>query len=699
MKKQLLLLVYVLCHVSYVFALDNFSLKLDSIKGTGWQAEKMRIQLQWVSDDQIAVTLKVALLTLPGIKKKLKNLELVCQHAQYNAEQITCPHARLHLGGDLLDKPNVNLSFTYHFNSQRILFSLTELALAEGNVTLRAESAPAGWQLQLDVNEVALEKLLAQLSTFIDLPSGLSLEGNTTLKIKLSGSNQLENMVIGGEVANLSFSNAEGTRAGENLAVQIAFEVTRQSPLNSERFEESEDQDGFQVQGTLTVNSGEVYIDPVYVDTEGKQVKMEVDLVWQPSHLTIHQLLYTHTDVGTLQGSGQLTLGDKWAIKTLSLKLMRTSLKSLYSHYLQTWLGSDSQWSQLEMTGEITAALGWDEENHHWMAQLENVDLDSSSKSWGFKGLRGKIQWHNKIPLPTHLHWSSAYFASQIQLGASQWRANLTGNRIKLLAPWYQPIFDGAIYIETFHLENLSQENRSWQLRGKLYPISLSFLSTALSGPSLNGQLSGEIPLLKYSDKYLNIGGKLQIHVFDGDIAVHTLSLDEPFGPQPVLKADVDVTKLNLQTLTKITEFGEIQGQLSGYVHDLRLVNWQPVSFDAHFATPEDDTMPHKISQQAINNLSNLGGGSSAVNAISQGILSIFENFSYQSIGWGCRLQSGICEMRGVEPAPKGYYIVKGGGLPRIDMIGHNPSVDWNVLINRLKRITNLSNISTPIIK
>jgi len=42
----------------------------------------------------------------------------------------------------------------------------------------------------------------------------------------------------------------------------------------------------------------------------------------------------------------------------------------------------------------------------------------------------------------------------------------------------------------------------------------------------------------------------------------------------------------------------------------------------------------------------------------------------------------------GVEARESGYAIITGGGLPRIDVIGYNPRVDWNVLMDRLKRIS-----------
>jgi hypothetical protein len=73
--------------------------------------------------------------------------------------------------------------------------------------------------------------------------------------------------------------------------------------------------------------------------------------------------------------------------------------------------------------------------------------------------------------------------------------------------------------------------------------------------------------------------------------------------------------------------------------------------------------------------------------------MKFFEEFSYNSIGIRCVLQDGTCRMSGVGPAGdgpfgQGYYIVKGSGLPRIDVVGYRHQVSWNTLIRQLKNIT-----------
>ena len=66
------------------------------------------------------------------------------------------------------------------------------------------------------------------------------------------------------------------------------------------------------------------------------------------------------------------------------------------------------------------------------------------------------------------------------------------------------------------------------------------------------------------------------------------------------------------------------------------------------------------------------------------GLLRFFDTFGYDRVGLSCRLANDVCIMGGVLPAPAGYYIVKGSGLPRIDVIGSQSRVAWTTLVRQL---------------
>jgi hypothetical protein len=115
-----------------------------------------------------------------------------------------------------------------------------------------------------------------------------------------------------------------------------------------------------------------------------------------------------------------------------------------------------------------------------------------------------------------------------------------------------------------------------------------------------------------------------------------------------------------------------------------------PVAFDASFYTTPGDRSPRRIDQRAGSNLSSIGGGSggSVTAAMQGGFLRFFDSFRYDRLGLSCRLANDVCQMDGVAPADGGYYIVKGSGLPRIDVIGNQRRVAWTRLVRQLAAIT-----------
>ena len=221
---------------------------------------------------------------------------------------------------------------------------------------------------------------------------------------------------------------------------------------------------------------------------------------------------------------------------------------------------------------------------------------------------------------------------------------------------------------------------------GVLTPVSMEAVAAALGWIPMQGKLSGVIPRVALSKGSLSVGGNLLVRVFDGDIVLRNLGVSDVFGYWPVLTADLTCRNLALEMVTGTYEFGRITGRVDGVVDDLRLENWRPVAFDARFVTTPDDDSPHRISQRAIDNITSLSGG--AGGAVSRTLLRVFDDFGYRRLGISCRLQNGVCEMDGVAPAKGGYYLVEGGGIPRIDVIGFNRSIDWNVLVDRLIAIT-----------
>jgi hypothetical protein len=83
-------------------------------------------------------------------------------------------------------------------------------------------------------------------------------------------------------------------------------------------------------------------------------------------------------------------------------------------------------------------------------------------------------------------------------------------------------------------------------------------------------------------------------------------------------------------------------------------------------------------------------GGAGAMAAIQRSLLRVFDTFGYSELGLHCRLERGVCLMDGIDGevrANGGFVIVRGGGVPALDVIGYNRRVDWDELVNRLQRV------------
>ncbi len=691
MKHQLFLLLLLGWH-SNLFALDRITLELGSVTMPGWQAENVVAQLQWRDQQTMALSLRVAKLILPNLKLPLTQLRLECPRLQSNPNQFACPQAQLYKDSEVKNTARkisamtlVTLSFTYLIKSQRLEFRIQPFSLAGGNLSAQVISNLTQWQAEIKVNQLNLEQLFTQLATFIDLPTDFTVAGNTSLQLTVLTTTQVMTVNLTGTLNRFKYSNSAGTQAGENLAAQLTLQA--QQPISTNT---NSPPPPWHLQSTLTIQRGEIYSDPIYVEIKypDPAVQLTTELSWQATTLDIHAFTYTHPNVMILKGLSNIQLAPEFALNQLTIQLTDGHLAEFYPRYLQTWLGDNQS-----ISGLADGRLEWSQRKHYWQINLSHANLMDKQQRFQIQDLNGLLQWHNQTTeLSSHLRWSQASLWT-LKLKPSEITASFTGTQFKLLKPWQQPVLDGAITVKQFNLENWGQENLRWELSGKLTPITMQSLSAALGGPTLNGQLSADIPPLIYQNHQLSLAQDLRLQLFDGNVIIKTLKL--LWGEVAELHTGIEFDKINLKTLTKITKFGEIQGHLSGYIRQLHLINWQPVSFDAYLATPEDNSLPKTISQKAIDNLSSLGGGG-VVNTISKSMLRIFENFSYRRLGWGCLLRNGICQMRGVEKTKDGYYIVQGGGLPRIDVIGYNTQVDWNELLSRLKRI---SQVDAPVIK
>jgi hypothetical protein len=455
----------------------------------------------------------------------------------------------------------------------------------------------------------------------------------------------------------------------------------------------------WETEGQLRLTNGQVYLEPgitirevplgfaMNAPSEGLSVAMKVR--WDPGkgQWDIDSVRFLHPKVADLMFSGSFRLGGEASLSG-QLQAKFLELGAAYQPYLQPFLVAAGL-GDVETAGALDMDVRLRESRlTDFRIAFRDIYLDDGAGRFSIAALNGDLALASgPVPSRSRLRWAGGGLY-RLDLGAGALAFVSQGGNLWLHEKTRLPVLDGGLAIDALRMEGIGRKDFSMRLDARLMPLSFVDFTHAMGWPAMSGTLSGVIPGVLYRDGNLRVGGTILIQAFDGRIVVQDLRIEQLFGPVPMLGANILFKALDLESLTGAFSFGKIQGRLNGQMQRLRLEDWQPVSFDAEFATPEEDDRPHRISQRAVENLTSIGGGMT-VSAASGILLRMFDEFSYDRLGLKCLLHEGVCHMDGIRPVDGGYAIVTRGWLPPwIEVKGFNRQVDWAVLVERLKGVT-----------
>ncbi len=651
-------------------AVAGLEMALGRIQGAGWSANDVRIQVTVGVDGGNVMQLRAESVGLPPPFASLRDVTVVCRSISAEDGKLDCPSGELSLrsGGQ-----TVSTTFRFERTPEVTRFALTATRVHDALLEIELAAQPTGWRATIGIRSEHLGTTIAGLLA-TGSPVSVS-SGAVWMRALVSGQRGVDAAEVKGEVSRLSFSDESGLRAAESLAVSLDAALERGSEV------------GWSLAGTIELLAGAANFDSFFIEASSPAQRLELRGQWLPEHarLVIEHFSATHPGVLDLQGSMEATSRAGFTPDSLRLHLPRTSLPVLYRTYLRN-AAFELGLGGLDTGGEVALSLDWASQGASVRLDLHDVDARDERGRFEAYALNGSVHWSDRGDVEqSRLRWAGGALYA-VSLGAGELSGRWYGRTFSLSDPLSLTVLDGSLDVRSFELEDLGLPTLGWRLHGELAPISMNALSRALGWPAFEGTLAGSIPEVSYLNGVISAPGTLVMRVFDGEVLIRDLELERPFGLVPVLRGDIDIRNLSLLPLTNAFSFGSIEGRLDGYMHDLVLQDWYPVSFDALFATPPDDSERHRISQHAVESLTRLGG---ARDVVSSTFLRLFQEFSYERLGVRCRLRGGVCEMGGVAPAERGYYIVKGGGFPpRIDVFGFNDRVAWDTLLERLKSVT-----------
>ncbi|WP_405231727.1 hypothetical protein [Lentisalinibacter salinarum] len=695
---MLLLCALSLGRVPFASAVELLTLDIDEVTGAGWSADGIELRiLPGDGSGDIGASLRVQRLVLPEPIGELRDVTLRCDTVAINGTDYRCERGRALARRSPLDPHAFSLSGSYRPADGRLVLESPDLPWQGLTLRVSGQLADGGWTAAVegaDLDAATLYRALATTTSLVSPSSAASampeLEiaaGTAGFRLRARGENGDASRIDGTiTLRDLSLANDSGSLAAEGLAVTLEAQV---------RMPESGGQLDYTVK--LGADAGEAYVEPAYFNLSASPLTLGSTGGLDPAGgpVRIDSFTLDHRDVLAASGAAVLRRGEEPALAQADVEITGATFPGVYTTYLQGFL-TGTPLAKLETRGRVSGRVRLDDGRISALdLALDDLHADDAGRRLAIYGARGNVAWDggpDAGPRPSRLAWDGG-FVYEAGFGAGTAAFSSMPDRITLQETLRVPVLDGALVVETFAAHGLTADEPAVEFDARLEPVSLAGITTALGWPALPGKLSGELPLLSVSEGAVTLGGSLVARVFDGTARISELRIEQPFGANRRTSGEVTLDNLDLALVTDVFTFGRITGRLDGAIRSLEMLQGRPIAFDARFYTPADDESPHRISRRALSNISEIAGSGTA--ALSAGFLGLFDEFRYDSLGIRCVLEGDVCNMSGVQAAQQGYYLVKGSGLPRIDVIGHSREVNWPRLVAQITEALKSREVST----
>lgn len=436
--------------------------------------------------------------------------------------------------------------------------------------------------------------------------------------------------------------------------------------------------------------AGEVLLDQFYTAFGPHSLQLNTRLSMSDSRVEVHDLRLTDGSTLQLQANGDFSMADPFGTLSYRVKQLAMQFPMAYGRYLEPVLAI---WTLDKLT--VTGGFSWVGRGEgggfpSGILQLEDLSVvDNQRSRFAFTGMSARIEVGQSTG-QSIFAWRGMLLG-RINLGAGQIALDTAPGLFELAEPLQLDVLGGKFLVDEFSLElpaaEAPDQDPVVNFNAGLDAMDMTQLTEALGWPTFAGKISGRVPGVSFDQGVLTVDGVLSFEAFDGQIQLTQLRIERLFGVLPSMAANLDVHNLDLELLTSAFSFGSIAGRLDGYVHDLRMLDWSPVSFDAWMGTPERQADSRSISRQAVNHLTSIGGGG-ATAALTGPIMRLFSNFSYRRLGMGCKLENYVCVIRGLAEEDNSVLIMEGSGIPKLSIRVFNRSMDWPQLVSNLAAVS-----------
>ncbi len=664
------LLYTALGYCSVASALDSVTFSVDKIKANDWSLHNAKLKIIQLDQGAPKISLISAHLKLPAPFNNFSKLNIRCQKFIWRENYMDCQqgHGRFNSS----DFKAHAFDFSLQVKGKKSKLVIDNLTGFSGKISLNAQDQSGKWQLRFKaqrLNLVQFKEFLA--SDLFNISQGLA-----DIDIEMIGEQGAVQTILATALLDqLSMQDQQGRIASDALTLKTELSMKKGAKA-------------WQWQNLIDISSGDLYVEPIYLSINSAHaVTLINNGSWWPGQkqVELKSIEFKHTQLLSLQASAAINYQSDLLIESAELELYVPQLKPVTPVYLAPFLATEG----IELQGELEVKLKLQQNILSEInLDMQQFTLRDNEQRFYLGQANAEVNWtkQNKNQA-SFINWQTLNLRA-IPFAPGQLDFTLFDRQFRLLQAAKLGVLEGELFIQKFSFSTTeNNDDPIVHFKGWADNLSLEQLSRALNWEPLTGSISGYIPSVRYQNKTLSLDGELKMRVFGGQVRINNLASSGMFTNFAQFYMDLEFDNLDLSMITRKFHIGNIEGKLSGVVQNLYLENWQPVSFYAWMGTPEGDDSTHKISQKAVENIASIGGNSAA-DVLSKGFLSLFSSFRYDKLGFGCYLHQGVCQLMGVEAIDNGFYLVKGGGLPRINIIGYNPRLNWSVLLERLRRIT-----------
>jgi len=659
-------------------ALDAIVLEVRQMTVAGIPIEGATVRLDVLSAKRTRLTLAARVATLPDPLGRISQLQLICDQPVVAEPRFGCSAGSLTGRGGPIGTIDMNVAGEMRTDTGVTTFSGTRLKVAGTEAQFNGQLDSQGWQVKASTGNATLPAFRKFAEPWGKLPADFSADGKISFDLAATDAGQGTSVDLTTKLSEVSFSNDAGDIAGDSVDLAVRVRAALHAADTG-----------------LTVNvsgtKGQAIASGVFLDFGKNPLALETSGLLQNNQLRIDGLHLLQKNLSDIEGAGSVNLAPAIPTLTGHFQIAKLEFPATYTTYMANILASSLLGNMTtggSLSGEVSIADSGITALH---IEPKDLELHDNKQTFDLSKVNGDIYW---APAgATEARTSKLAWAEGGAYGLSGGAAEITfiaqGAGFALTKPTKLPVLDGALAIDKLAVLNVGASNMEVAFKGDVEPISMPLLAKAFGWPEFSGTLAARIPGVALKDNVLTFDGIVESQVFGGRLEGSNIRLQDPLGKYPRFFADVRARDLDLGLITQTFDVGSITGKLEVDVLGLELFDWTPQAFDARLATPKGDKSRHRISAKAVSSLSNAGGGGGGVvQALQSGVLKFFDEYSYDKLGLNCRLRGDVCEMSGIEPTGIGFYIVKGAGVPRIDIVGNQGRVRFSQLVDSITNTT-----------